>query len=134
MFPKYHIITSALLSILLYPLFGLNVIWMFFAGFLIDFDHYIYYVLKFRDLSLKKAYKYFRGYPKKRHFKDVLFIFHTIEFFGLLIILSFYNDIIFLIFISISLHQILDMILLYKIDAFESRTFSLIMWLKRNID
>lgn len=130
---KYHIISSALLSILLYPFFGLNVLFVFFAGFLIDVDHYIYYVLRFKDLSLKKSYKYFEEYPEKRHFSDILFIFHTVEFFGLLIILSFYNDIIFLIFTSVSLHQILDMILLYKIDAFESRAFSLIMWLKKNI-
>lgn len=133
MYPKFHVIASALLSMVLYPFFGLNVLWVFFAGFLIDVDHYIYYVLKFRNLSLKNAYKHFEEYEKKRHFKDVLCIFHTVEFFVLILILSFYSKIVFLIFIGMIFHEILDLIDTYRLNLWEARAFSLIMWLKRNI-
>ncbi|MFH0936568.1 MAG: hypothetical protein V1815_02725 [Candidatus Woesearchaeota archaeon] len=133
MFPKYHVISSALLSVILYPFLALNVLWVFFAGFLIDVDHYIYYVLKFKSFNLKKAYKYFEEYEKKRHFKDVLCIFHTIEFFILLLILSFYNKIIFLIFIGIIFHEILDLIDMYIKKLWEARALSFIMWLIRNL-
>jgi len=133
MFPKYHIISSALLSILLYPFFGLNVLFVFFVGFLIDIDHYIYYVFKFRNLDLKKSYKYFEDYPKRRHFVDCLCIFHTIEFFILFALLSFYSKIVFLIFVSIILHEVLDLIEMYRLNLWEARASSLIMWLKRNV-
>ena len=118
---------------MLYPFFGLSILWVFFAGFLIDVDHYIYYVLKFKDLNLKKSYKYFADYIKKKHFKDVLFIFHTIEFFVLLIILSFYSKLMFLFLISTILHQILDLFDFYRYNFWDARAFSLILWLKRNI-
>ena len=125
MFPRTHFITTLILSIALYPLFKLNVLWFFLGGFLIDFDHYLYYVLKYKTLNFTKAYNY---YLKKQ---DELFlmIFHTIEVWILLIILSFYSEIFVFIFIGLVPHLIMDYIEMISGKDLNQRADSIIQWL-----
>ena len=85
-----HFLTSLILTALFYPFFGLNSLWIFVGGFLIDFDHYLYYVFKFKNLSVKKAYYYHVKVDKRTvDDKDLLHLFHTVEFwiFMILVIL-----------------------------------------------
>ena len=125
MFPRTHFITTLILSIILYPLFHLNVLWFFIGGFLIDFDHYLYYVLKYKSINFKKAYNY---YLKKQ---DELFLmlFHTIEFWILLILLSSYSQIFIFILIGLVPHLTLDYIELYTGNDLNIRADSIIQWL-----
>jgi len=62
MLPKAHIFYGAIFSIILY-LIGLSAIesiLTFLASFLIDFDHYLRYVLKKKRFQLKKCILFFK--------------------------------------------------------------------------
>ena len=136
-----HLLTSVVLSFILFPFFGYHSLWAIVGGFLIDFDHYLYYVFKFKNLSLKKAYVYHDNiYKRITKVHDILHIFHTIEFwiFMLLVmILSYTYNVKFIFYmflitlLGMFLHIILDIVHQLKNDAFHERAFSLIGWLKR---
>ena len=125
MFPRTHFIITLILSIVLYPLFKLNVLWFFLSGFLIDFDHYLYYVLKYKTLNFSKAYSY---YLKKQ---DELFlmIFHTIEFWILLLILSSFSMIFIFLLIGLLPHLTMDYIEMISGKDLNKRADSIIQWL-----
>ena len=122
MLPKTHILLSLFLAIGLFSffpsigIFGAALI--FLSGFLIDFDHYVFYVLEKRDFSLKRAYKWFlikntqmKKLPAEeriKHKNDLLLL-HGIE---PLIILSLLSIIWFpfiFILVGFSFHLILDL-------------------------
>jgi hypothetical protein len=137
-----HFITSLILSISLYRFIGLNSLWILVGGFLIDFDHYIYTIFKLKSFSLKKSYNYHLNRHKRKDYqKDLLHIFHTIEFFVFMILMVLVFSILkiqqlknmFLFtLLGISLHLILDFAGLIKIKHLDSRAISLIRWIKRH--
>ncbi len=100
----YHFFTSLLLSILLFPFFKFNVVYIMVGGFLIDIDHYLNYILKFKSFSIKKAYNYGKNLTILYRFH----IFHLIEILIICIILSFYSEIFLLVSIGLISHQLLD--------------------------
>jgi hypothetical protein len=121
MFVSTHVIISFVISLILYPFFGLYSIFFFLAGFLIDVDHNIEYALANKNLNPFKAYKDLLRMCEKS--KDLIdkgrlplkdyrrfHIFHSLEFIFLLAIFSFFNKIVFLIFLGIFIHVILDLI------------------------
>jgi hypothetical protein len=67
--PKYHILLGFIFSLALFFIFpsikliGAGII--FLSSFLIDVDHYIYYVLKKKDTNFKKSVNYFLIKRKK---------------------------------------------------------------------
>lgn len=128
MLPKTHMIYGALFSILLF-LFKVDpnyCILVFFASFLIDFDHYSWYVIRKKDISLKKAYYHLKDNVKK---KLTLMIFHTIEFHIFVLLLSYFWIGFFYIFIGMLFHSLLDLIDLYSINEIKFREFFLIKYL-----
>ncbi|MBU3941503.1 MAG: hypothetical protein KKF74_01170, partial [Nanoarchaeota archaeon] len=56
---KYHFLFGLIISLLLYPVYGLNVLIIFFANILLDVDHYILYIFKFKSFDMVKAHNYF---------------------------------------------------------------------------
>ncbi len=131
MLPKYHAIFGLISSILAYfmlPITLFQASLIFFASFLIDFDHYIWYVYKKRDFSLKRAYFYLKNKVDK---KPHLMIFHTIEFLALIAILAYFIPIFIFILIGMLFHSILDVINLSYRNSLNSREFSLIRGLVR---
>ena len=139
-----HLLTSIVLSFILFPFFGYHSLWIIVGGFLIDFDHYLYYIFAFKSLNLKKAYVHCDNIDKRKiKVNDILHIFHTIEFWIfmiMVIILSYiYNvDFIFYMFlltlIGIALHIILDFVHIARNFGYiccGNRALSLIGWLKR---
>jgi len=129
MFPKYHLIVGLLVSLILFLVFpGINLlaaVIIFLSSVLIDFDHYLYYAIKKRDLSLNRAYKWFvrnriklfQLAPKEReNFKDLILIFHGIECWILLILFSFVSKIFIWIMIGIVIHMILDFFDMFAIE------------------
>lgn len=121
MFPKWHIILGFIFSGLLYYLFPqigiLEASIIFLASFLIDVDHYIYYVFLKKDFSLKRAYNWFveniKKYPliQKKERESILFaicIFHTIESLILILFLSYLFHPFIFVFIGFLFHRILD--------------------------
>ena len=76
MLPKHHVYFGILASIVVYFISGsINAFVFFFASVFIDTDHYIAFVFKEKNLSLRRSYYYW----KEEHYPyDELMIFHTI--------------------------------------------------------
>ena len=121
MLPKYHILLGFIFSAILFLIFpSINIISagvIFLSSFLIDVDHYIYYVFKKKDFSLKRAYKWFveknnrlsrLGPRKKRKYKFPILFFHNFELIIFLILFSLLNIIFLYILIGFLFHLLLD--------------------------
>ncbi len=127
MLPKTHIIVGFIVSIILW-LSSPNITWfyaliIFLASFLIDFDHYLYYVYKQKDHNLRKAYYWFikqgkifkqLSPSKQMEYKRALMLFHGIECWIILALLIFVHKIFLFVLIGIGIHMILDFIDLHK--------------------
>jgi hypothetical protein len=122
MHPKIHIIFGVIFVLIFHIIFPyvnfFNLSIIFFSSWLIDVDHYFYYIIKKRDLSIIKAYDwYLRGVRKTCHLplnerKKIytgFYMFHGIEpliilfLFGISVS-SFFT----FIFIGFAFHLILD--------------------------
>jgi len=122
MLPKHHIIFGAIISLVLYLFTTLTLtqtLIIFLSSFLLDFDHYIFYFIKTKDFSFKNAIKYHIKKRKKwlklplnkrNCFKHTILLFHGIEFWAILIILSALNSIFLFILLGIAIHMSLDFI------------------------
>jgi len=134
MLPKHHIIIGAIISLILYLLTPITIIQtliIFLSSFLIDIDHYFYYVFKEKDFSLKRAYRYFIKIKQKfkkitkaqiKKYKLPLIVFHGIEFYILIIMLSFFNSFFLFILFGILIHIFFDYVeFLYIKEPFYSK-------------
>lgn len=110
MFWTPHIIVGIIVSALLYPIYGLNVLIILISNILIDADHYLWYVLKIKNIDLVKAFKFYKNRNIRVKHGRILHIFHTAEVLILIIILSFYNKLFFFVLVGIVIHLILDVI------------------------
>ena len=125
MWPKTHVVYGFIASLALYLIFPsiglLEASLIFFSSFLIDIDHYFYYVGKTKDISLINAINWFSERKRKWHklsalqirqytkkFKHHFLIFHGFEFVALLAILTFYFPLIFWILIGVTIHLLMD--------------------------
>jgi len=120
MLPKWHIFIGFLFTIILKfttPIDYTNLLIIFLASFLIDVDHWFVYVLKKKDFSISKAYNWFiqKGikYEKlslkeRKKYKKLIMIFHGIEFWILLLVLSVYSKIFIFILLGIAIHMVFD--------------------------
>ncbi len=125
-----HFIVSLILAIVLFPVFKWLSLLVFVFGLLIDVDHYFWYVIKFRDLSLMNAYYY--ALDKDRSDNDVLHIFHVVEVWILVFILGFFNDVFFLLAVGLGVHLLMDFIHAIRYSMYNGRTYSLFTWMFRN--
>lgn len=127
MYPSQHLILGFLFSLILFVNFpqigfiGFSLIIL--STFLIDVDHYLFYVYKHKDLSLKNAYKWFVKFTEERKklsekerkkYKHIIIIFHGVEFWVILALLSFVHIFFFYIFIGVMFHIFLDMVALTR--------------------
>ncbi|MBU1246185.1 MAG: hypothetical protein ABIJ20_04565 [Nanoarchaeota archaeon] len=126
---KYHFIFTLIFCIFLFQFIQWWTIAVFFSGFFIDIDHYLYYILKKRNFNLKKAYQC----ETKPFGRDRLHIFHTIEFYTLIFGLAIFHNFFFFILIGLSFHQLIDIvdviIFPYKRGW---RTNSIYTWINRH--
>lgn len=124
MFVSRHIFFGIILSILLFiffPTLGFfPIAIIFLSSVLIDVDHYFYYLIQTRELSLAKAYNWYmerwkklKNIPKEK-IKEIysgLFLFHGIEWLILLFLLGTYvNNFFILVFFGFLFHFILDIL------------------------
>ncbi len=107
-----HILASILL-LFLFPLFGNKMFIIMFASIFIDFDH-IYLLVKQRLYSIKQI-KHLMGtiHSLYRHdpnsaFKDIAYIFHTVEFNIILLFLAFWYPVFFYICAGFIFHILTD--------------------------
>ncbi len=131
MLPKTHIIFGAVFSALIFFLFKITFFeasLIFLASFLIDFDHYLWYVGKNKDFSLKKAFRIFTDELRHPN-KPLMMIFHTLEFLILVFALSYFWKGFLFILIGMLFHSFLDIIDLINRNLLGKREFFLIRYL-----
>lgn len=122
MIPKWHIIFGAVFSIIIYFIFNITLIetlLIFFSSFLIDFDHYLWFIFAKKDINIFKSIRYL---IKKRKiwinlkpterikYKRAPIIFHGIEFIALIILLMVFFPILLFVLIGVIFHLLLDYI------------------------
>jgi hypothetical protein len=145
MLPKWHILIGFVFSyILVYFLdFSLLAGAVVFVSswFLIDLDHFIFYICKTKDLSVKKFLEY--SQDKARKWKSLsceerlqckypVFIFHSLEFWIVLALLSVYFKIFLLILAGFAVHIAADYIMIFYEKSQITPKFSLALTLFRN--
>ncbi|MBI2671176.1 hypothetical protein HYX18_04345 [Candidatus Woesearchaeota archaeon] len=128
MLPKQHFILGLIFSMFTIPYFGiLNSIIVFLASFLIDVDHYFSYVYKKQDFSLRNAIAYFSDLRNMPY--HTLHVFHTVEFWILLLLLSYFSSVFLIILIGILFHLSLDFTEMVYKNWYENRIYSFLLWL-----
>jgi len=141
MLPRWHIFFGAIFATTIWvfaPETNFNyLILVFLSSFLIDFDHYLIALTNTKKISLKKALKYFEclgeqektekkiNQRKKGHF----YIFHTLEFHILILILTTIKIEFFYIFLGMIFHSLLDVVWMIKKDRIYRREFLLVNWI-----
>ena len=134
MYPQTHIISGLIFVIILGIFTTLPPLALFIilaASFLIDVDHWLVYVSEKKDLSIGRSYRWFVDNAKKhkKQGRKFLCIFHTIEFFMVIFILSFFSNIAFYIAIGCSLHLFLDLVYSYVYKKESRKPLSIISWI-----
>lgn len=127
MYIYQHIILATIASLVLAPFIKWFSVIVFLSAILIDFDHYLFYLYTKKDFSLKNAYKSYIG---KKELK--LFIFHTIEFWTLLFLLSFITEFFLAILIGIFLHITQDLTEhIYNPKSLKYKPYSIVIYLRK---
>ncbi|HIH42242.1 TPA: hypothetical protein HA246_01220 [Candidatus Woesearchaeota archaeon] len=135
MYPYQHFISCIILSIVLWPFFGALSLLCFIGGFLIDIDHNLWYMYKYKTWNGLKAYQYYTKLAKERKSDGrSIMVFHSIEFSTIVFVLSFFYNPVALILLGLIMHWILDSIHKLKKNAFDDRVFSLVYELLINPD
>jgi hypothetical protein len=132
MLPKWHVLTGFLFAYVIYGSISLTffqVSLIFLASIFIDFDHYIWYIHRKKDWSLKNAYDFLK---EKKHLRTMM-IFHTIEFHILIALLIFVWGGFLYILIGMIFHSVLDIIDMSFKRELKNREFSLIEYLARKL-
>ena len=119
---KHHFLIGIVSSFILVQFFNFSLlsgIIIFFASWMIDFDHYLWYGFSTKDWNPIHAIKwYISSIPKwhklsmeeKEKFKWGVFIFHGIGFWIILALLSFVHNIFLWILIGVGIHMVADWI------------------------
>lgn len=129
--PTFHFIVSLPLIAILYPFFGIKSFLILIGSFLIDLDHYLWYMYNSKDYNPIKSYKWFVKVLKQNKFSQqrrCVIVFHTIEFLILITILSFYSETALLILIGLLYHYIFDTINVLFIAKDTFAIYSVIWW------
>lgn len=129
---RHHFIASLILSILLFPIYSYQSLLVFVFGYFIDIDHYLWSIFKYGNFNFLDSYKYYRNRNIIK--RDVLNIFHVVEFWFLLaaIFIIFKNDFFYPLLIGLVVHLAMDFIYEKVKNIKGERAKSLIFWLKRN--
>jgi len=99
---------------------------IFASSILIDFDHYLFYVWRKKDFSLVRAYEFYMNMERPT-VKSGIMIFHTIEFFIFVLLISFALPWVTFILAGMLLHIGLD-IYDMKLNK-DKRVFSFVKYL-----
>jgi len=145
MLPRWHILYGAVFTAIIAiaaPNVGwVNLLLIFLASFLIDFDHYITAVKRTGKWSLKSAFNYHedqhdvihsersKGIRKRGDFH----LFHTIEFHALIAIIGIFFSPLFFVFIGMTFHSLLDLLDMAHKDYLYRREYFLTKWIRDKV-
>ena len=113
MYPLTHILAGLILVILLKllsPLAPIQILIIFLSSVLIDVDHWLIYAFKKKNISISKAYFWFLSLQKSKKKPVFLYVFHTVEFFLLVALLSAKFQFFQLILTGMAFHMVFDII------------------------
>lgn len=110
MLPKGHLLLGLFFTAIIYFAYSISLFHaslIFFSSFLMDFDHYLWWLKRYKILSLRKAYF---GNKKLLNNQDkpIMHIFHTIESHIFIVLLSFFLGVFFFILLGMLFHSITD--------------------------
>ena len=133
-----HFIASSIIAAVLYPFFGWRSIFALAGGFLIDIDHYVWFIASshrkrsgIADLGIKEAYNYHAPHD----YRNQLHIFHSLEFLLLLAALaavswqSAYLPAVLACLIGFAVHQAMDIYEGCMDDNMDARYFSAVHYI-----
>ena len=136
---------SLLLALILFPFIGFASLLVFVGGFLIDVDHYVYYLLRYKKVNPLDAYRFYLS--NREGFPQVLHIFHTYEILLVIFILALFSEVVAIIVLGILLHigmDLLDLLNTFtqrrdtsirlKIFYQYQRAYSLLGWTLRELE
>lgn len=114
---------------------------VFFASFLIDFDHYVASVLKTGKLGLGISFEYHRKMleQERKEKKEGIrrrgdfHFFHTIEFHVLIGLLGLVWVGFFYVFIGMVFHSLIDLVSIMRSGVLYRREFLLFNWIRKKI-
>lgn len=132
MLPRQHILWGAIFAFIIWiiiPAIGLGgFLIIFLSSFLIDVDHYVYYIFKMKEFNLKKSMAWFvlnrdkfekMSPKKKKQIYSGLCFLHGIETLIILLVLSLvyvkFANIFLFVMLGFIFHQILDIIDMYRV-------------------
>lgn len=126
-----HIKYSLLPTIILFYIYKTNALFFFVSTIFIDIDHFIEYVFKTGDFSVKRMFSFYEqiGDELGKSYYLGLSIFHTVEFMLLAAVLSFYADIGKFLLAGILYHNILDFVYLARKGLFFKRSYSIFYYM-----
>lgn len=104
--PLTHFIASLALFVLLYQFFVYTALLVFVGGFAIDIDHYIYYILKTGNFSIRKAVNFCMG----KTYADVFCVFHHLEFAIIIFILGLFSVPLLMMAVGAAVHFGMDLV------------------------
>lgn len=141
---KYHVLIGFIISYVLVQFFDFSLLSgaiIFFVSWMIDIDHYFWYGFLRKDWNPFHGINWYKGsIPKlsklslkgKKKFKCGVFIFHGIEFWIILIFLSFFHNFFLWVLIGVMIHMISDWIGLILRGESLYNKMSLIYLIRRN--
>jgi len=116
MSPSVHVVQGAVSTAVLYPLIGTPAIPFGLSVILIDLDHLIEYLWDTRDWSLRGFFVYYRVLVRNLHTGFLgLGIFHTIEFYLLMLLLAPWQPLLYPVLAGCLFHHAFDMVNLVRL-------------------
>lgn len=130
-----HSVFSVVLGILLYPYYRWQALLIFVGGVLIDADHYLWYIHRYKSVNLAKCYAFFVSGVRESKWKEILgsvLVFHTVEFLIAAVLLSFYSPLALMFTVGLLGHYLLDFIWHISVPKMVIMNHSIIWWLYKN--
>lgn len=133
MIPRWHILWGAVFTLFIWVVAPqIKLVYLalvFLSSFLIDFDHYVAFVLKKRKFSLRKAFEYHNKEDVPVGRGD-FHLFHTIEFHVLVGLLGILWTPFYYVFIGMMFHSLLDLFSLMNKGIIHIREYFFFNWLR----
>ena len=117
---------------------------IFFSSWLIDVDHYFWFVFSGKGINPLKAMKWYfkngaswENMPRRKRdkYKRGVFVFHSLILLVILFLLSFWIEVLFFVFLGFLIHLVADIVkLIYDEEPFYLKTFPLVtVWKNRGL-
>lgn len=131
---QQHLLATGAVAAMMTPFAGVAEVVSFSVGsVLIDVDHYLFYLQRTGRYDVAGMFRYFKNVDRNLAAIPYLgvCIFHTVEFFLLIAILSFFFPLFKYLFCGLVFHLLLDIISLVRLRCPFIRAYSLLEHLVR---